>query len=204
MRLSTLRALVREPRRRTERECGEWLKAGKNARCLLPDHEVDTPLFHDSEISLAPGRVDLVVLAESRRMDNSKRRVAYVWELKAPQLYLFEPDGLNRVRPSQEFYSAENQLLHYYKHLRGYEAFRDKWDIIKTEEVRLGGIIIGRTDRLVKCPSKYSPEDMRRAALDALDGRVENLYGSRLQILTWDRVLERIPLKKHSHKLARP
>lgn len=42
---------------------------------------------------------------------------AYVWEIKAPQCFVFSKETENRSCPSRDLIQAENQLLHYYDDL---------------------------------------------------------------------------------------
>lgn len=116
------------------------------------------------------------------------RRYAYVWEVKAPQKYLFELDkAANRLRPSDDLYSAENQLVNYVAELSDSKNFRLKFGLEAiTDEVRPGGIIIGRKDRLVRGSAEDAKknEGLARFAFATRDAYLWSPAG--IRIYTWD------------------
>jgi hypothetical protein len=150
-------------------------------------------LVKGREESSRPGDSDFCVSVE---VDNGAmgRRFAYVWEVKAPQKYLFQQDkAVNRLRPTDDLYSAENQLLNYVAELETSKNFRQKFQLTGAEdEVRLGGIIIGRKDRIVKGLGKDD---------GGLEGLARNAFTTReaflwepaeIRVRTWDWVLEQL------------
>ncbi|KAK43381.1 hypothetical protein BG58_32930 [Caballeronia jiangsuensis] len=139
-----------------------------------------------------PGDSDFCVSVE---VDNGAmgRRFAYIWEVKAPQKYLFQRDGArNRLRPTDDLYSAENQLINYVAELNTSKNFRHKFQLTGADdEVRLGGIIIGRKDRIVKGLAEDA--SLKGLARNAFTTREALFWGpANLQVRTWDWVLEQL------------
>jgi hypothetical protein len=136
------------------------------------------------------GSTDFIVAATMLDDRRSEANCAVIWELKAPQCFLFEQDdNKNRCRPTHDFVKAENQLLHY-AHLAMNDAnFRQRFDVMDTRNIRIGGIIIGRSrDKLLR--EGNSREQIRQATL-ALSIRESFLYQSHgIRVLTWDRILD--------------
>lgn len=136
------------------------------------------------------GSTDFILAATLRDDRNQEANCAFIWELKAPQCYLFERDNNNnRCRPTLDYIKAENQLLHYYYQAVGDSHFRQRYAVLETRNIRLGGIIIGRSkDRLAK--NIVSVAD-KTNVMTALSIRQDYLYQSHgIRVLTWDRVLE--------------
>ena len=63
---------------------------------------------------------------------------------QSPQCYVFEFDNENRVRLTKDLISAENQLLHYYEEYKKSETFISEFNITSTDNIHIGGIIIGQ------------------------------------------------------------
>jgi len=108
--------------------------------------------------------------------------------------YLFQRDkAVNRLRPSDDLYSAENQLLNYVAELETSKNFRQKFRLTGAEdEVRPGGIIIGQKDRIVKGLGENH---------GSLEGLARNAFTTReaffwepaeIRVRTWDWVLEQL------------
>lgn len=120
----------------------------------------------------------------------------YIWEVKAPQCYVFEEDIKNRVKPSKDFISAENQLLHYYEESKNSDQFRSEFEITHPENVYLGGIIIGSKKTLVKSKT-YSKDRAYLLYRRALELRQRYLYGfSGIKVMIWDAILNHLIEKK--------
>jgi len=175
--LQVLRSLVEAAAARNENACAKVLKAF--ASVLIPQGR--SRIYEaGSEVNTRRGRCDLVVLADEYLADQESKRVAYVWELKAPQCCTFILDGKNRARPSDDLYSAENQLIHYLKSLRSDREWQTEHGILAEQDIKFGGIVIGRSASLV------TPEDGRRGvrlARRAKEIRDEFFYAGR--ILLW-------------------
>jgi len=104
-----------------------------------------------SEVRSFFGDSDLTVTATIRDDRNSTGKKAYIWELKAPQCYLMERDANNnRYRPTMDFIKAENQLIHYAHEAQGNRRFGERLGILKQSDILIGGIIIGRNDRILR------------------------------------------------------
>jgi hypothetical protein len=194
--LDHLKELVNIADKHTEVECGELL-GNHFASVLLPLDE--TIVFVDKQYTTESGRTDIVVIGERIGLDGTGERVSYLWELKAPQVWLFEKETNSRVRPSDELYSAENQLLHYHSNLAGSETFRTHWNIVLRENIKIGGIIIGTQARFVNClPGEYSR--IVGVARTALSAREQAFYkGCGLRLWTWDKILQAVPSLRQSH-----
>lgn len=154
---------------------------------------LESILVKGREESSRPGDSDFCVSVE---VDNGAvgRRYAYVWEVKAPQKFLFVRDAAaNRLRPTDQLYSAENQLINYVAELGRSQNFRDKFLLTGTlDEVRVGGIIIGRRDRMVK-GAKHADAALQGLARNAFSTREAFLWGpAGIQVCTWDWVYERL------------
>ena len=170
-----------------EFECKEFLT---HARDILVKATPSRYIDQESEYRGHTGDSDYLVVCATLDEAGQECIEAYVWEAKAPQCFLFEPDTRTRVRPTKEFVSAENQLLHYFDELQGSEQFREEFNITHHENIKLGGIIIGSRNRLVKSNS-YSVSQTTRLFRRALNLRKRYLYGqSGIKVMTWDDILD--------------
>lgn len=130
------------------------------------------------------GRSDYVIIADVMRSGDNCRR-AYLWELKAPQCYIYEPDTETRLKPSNDLVSAENQLLNYYYELKGDRAFRIEYDITDPSDISLGGIIIGCHRTKV---SGTDTEAVKNRRYNVAKRVRDQLYEGKLKLRTWDEV----------------
>lgn len=170
-----------------EFECKEFLT---HARDILVKATPSRYIDQESEYRGHTGDSDYLVVCATLDEAGQECIEAYVWEAKAPQCFLFEPDTKTRVRPTKEFVSAENQLLHYFDELQGSEQFREEFNITHHENIKLGGIIIGSRNKLVKSNS-YSVSQTTRLFKRALNLRKRYLYGqSGIKVMTWDDILD--------------
>jgi len=126
---------------------------------LLPGTPLDTITILEERSYF--GRADFIVSATMMEDDNRAVRSVYIWELKAPQCYLFEKDNNTRCKASDDFLSAENQLLHYAHQAMGDDTFRVRMQILDRANVRLGGVIIGTSKRFLR--NQQSPIDLQNA-----------------------------------------
>lgn len=177
-----------------EKECGELLKDKEAASILLQGKQ--NLVFVDAELLTGSGTVDLLICCQEIQLSGETRRKLIIWELKAPQCCLFKVENTLRACPTQELYSAENQLLHYHAQVRGSQFDRNKFDIISPEDVELGGIIIGRTDKYVYFDHRKNipPDKAKCLATAAKEVRETNFYGKRLQLWTWDTVIQSLKM----------
>lgn len=187
-----------------ESECKQFLT---HARDILVKATPSRYIDQESEYRGHTGDSDYLVVCATLDEAGQQCIEAYVWEAKAPQCFLFEPDTKTRVRPTKEFVSAENQLLHYFEDLQSSEQFREEFNITHHENIKLGGIIIGSRNRLVKSTT-YSASQTTRLFIRALNLRKRLLYGqSGIKVMTWDDILDYLkggpPAKRRPVKQGR-
>ncbi len=182
-----LSILVEKNGTHNEKECGNLLKKKEAASILL--HGNQNLEFISSELRTASGDLDLLVCCKEYHSSGEERRKLIVWELKAPQLYLFTVENTVRASPTSDLYSAENQLLHYHAQLKENQVEKTKFSIISPEDVELGGIIIGRTDKYVQPKKNLSSHEAKGLATIAHNVRENNFYEKRLKLWTWDQVI---------------
>lgn len=171
---------------RTERECGAQLK--EIASILLSFSRVG--YYSKSELSTTSGRTDLIVFASNRETGGDYHTEAFIWELKAPQLVVFESEGSVRACPTKDLYNAENQLLHYHNELQQNGVWKTQHDIRDPRHVKLGGIIIGRDRNWIECGDDEK-EELTRLAKTANQIRFSYYYDhNSIRLLTWDKVVD--------------
>ena len=182
---SDFEALVRTNAGQTELKCGKYLHHA--AALLVPGTPVKIAM--GAEDRNFYGSTDFVVSATLLDDQNNEIDCAYIWELKAPQSYLFEfDDNANRCRPTLEFVKAENQLLHYVTQAQSDQLFRQRFGILDYRNIRIGGIIIGRSnDRMLKGASSDADTRKAKFSLSVRENIFYPAFG--LRVLTWDRVL---------------
>lgn len=178
-------ALVTTDAEHTEMLCAKYLHYA--AALLLPGTPVQISVGVEDRNYF--GSTDYVVSASLLDDRGNQANHAYIWELKSPQSYLFEfDDNKNRCRPTKAFIKAENQLLHYATQAQSDQLFRQRFDVLDFRNIRIGGIIIGRNDRMLR--DLEAPQEMDKAEM-ALSIRYNLLYYSQgIRVLTWNRVLE--------------
>jgi hypothetical protein len=192
-----LRTQVERQDARTERECGKCLT--HIARVLLPTFGV-TITYVGQEQKVSTGSVDLIVIADEVRPGNNVRREAFIWELKAPQLHLFQIETQNRACPTSELIKAENQLLYYHAEVAKSGHLRERWRITSPDHVNFGGIIMGRDDRIVRSQANGSSGALQLAS-QALEIREQVFYKHNgIELWTWDKVLAIAESQIISHK----
>ena len=179
-----LTRLIQETGNR-ELECRKFVSLSRE---LFVQNTAATNILHEeSEYRGHTGDSDLIVICEqSSGGINTKQ--AYVWEIKAPQCYIFERCNNNRVKPTSDFIKAENQLLHYYEELKNTQ-FVSEFGLNHPENVKLGGILIGNSNTLVR--GNYDPSTSIRLYKRAHELRQRYLYGhSNIKIMIWNDVLD--------------
>ncbi len=186
--IKTLEKEIKRTDRKTERECGSLLK--EIAAILLPSID-QTITFADAEVNNSAGRTDLIIIGDAvQTSGETTRREAYLWELKAPQVYLFEIDTNCRANPTKELYDAEHQLLHYHNSTAYDESFRKKWNILSSDQVKFGGIIIGYF------PSNFvklnGMQELKAKALAQVATDIRDRYfykPNHIKLHTWDSII---------------
>jgi hypothetical protein len=194
--VAKLTPLVAESSRRTETECGDLLATPSAASLLLPFgvHAI----FTSAELRTASGDLDLLIGFEERRPGGSVHRCLTIWELKAPQAYLYKIETKSRACPSPDLLAAENQLMHYHAHVRDDETTRRQFSITHRDDVRIGGIVMGRSDTFVQATGAMSVDDARRLAGVCRDIRQDAFYGQ-LRLNTWDDIIFQLNISTASH-----
>lgn len=156
----------------------------------------ETPLeFFDLRIEYPTTNGDIDLLVPCLLEDDAgiQTRVIYVWEIKSPQTHIFCRDNNNRVKPTNELTKAENQLLHYFEECKQNQQFRTEFQIVDPENVRLGGILIGKKETLVLPSEKYSEDHKKALYNKASNYRMKHFYRpSGIKLLTWDKVLNQL------------
>jgi hypothetical protein len=179
-------ALIRDSGRR-ELECRPYLEHAEN---LLIRQTIRSAVqFH--EVRSFVGDADLILVADVLGDTGQVERMAFLWELKAPQCFLFEYDqNRNRCRPTSDFVKAENQLLHYAEEAFSNDATRIRLGVMSRRNIRAGGIIIGTQETMLQGARDHHD---REKADTALRLRQEQLYHAQgIRVLLWDRVLDAV------------
>jgi len=199
-RYAELRDLINHARHK-ERQCAEYLQYVPNL--LFKETAVDVT-FIEPEYRQHTGDSDCVIVGQVSDENGVNCVRAYIWELKAPQCYIFREDenNHNRLNPSDALIQAENQLLNYYDELMGSTRFLVESGITHPENVRMGGIIIGRLDRKVQGPS----DDERKNRLYESAIRCRNRFytPSGVRIMLWNVVLEQLKEQPPPEPIAPP
>ena len=179
----TLRALMKDEARR-EVECQEYLQY---AHLLLAPPISRVIQVVREQVAMA-GRSDYFLLCEVSEVEVRRRLI--LWEAKAPQLAPFEVITQNRLIPSGALIEAENQLLYYFDEYRSNAQLLDRYQIRHADDVKIGGIVIGRDDNWVRQTRDNSlkPEVLRQLASSALRIRNEHFYRDQIRVLTWDKI----------------
>jgi hypothetical protein len=181
-----------------ERECREYLMHAKEL-LISPDLVVCIVEVEMERIENL-GRSDYVLVADVLRSGDLYRR-AYLWELKAPQCFIYEEDTRTRLKPTQDFIDAENQLLNYYYGLKANDVFLQQYQINAPSDISLGGIIIGchRT----KVRGNYS-ETEKTSCYNIAKRVRDQLYDGKLKVRTWDEICSFIGAPKRENIVQRP
>ena len=185
--IENLRTLIEIDDAYTERQCARLLK--EIAWVLLTRLE-GKPKYVSCEQTTSVGTVDMIVITETWGIGIRPYLQAYVWELKAPQLELFQMENNNRACPTKHLYSAENQLLHYYDTVKKDAAFLQRKKLMSGDNVKLGGIIIGRDRNYVKYDHTEEDVNAMDCAIQANRVREMYFYQNRIQLWTWDRIID--------------
>jgi len=118
----------------------------------------------------------------------------YIWELKAPQCFIFEEDTNSRLKPSSELIDAENKLLNFFYENKHNGLFHQQYALSQpgAENVCLGGIIIGCERTKVR-----SDSDETKALYTTAKIARNFMYGpAGIKIKTWDEILRQIRISE--------
>lgn len=180
-----LRELIESPNNK-ELECRKFLQYAKDA--LVRDTVMEF-VYVEKERRGTSGDSDYIISCKVRDETGVEAVKAYIWELKAPQCFIFEKDTENRLRPTKELIQAENQLLHYYHEQRGNEQFRNEFRVTHSDNVLFGGIIIGCHSRKTK--GNYEESKKNTLFEKALMIRKRYIYEPlQIRIIHWDYILD--------------
>jgi hypothetical protein len=185
---SKLNGLISSPNR-TERERRKYLHFASTL--LFREDVLRKIVYVEPEVITSSGISDYVISGYIGNNPLTSDLIkTYVWELKAPQCFLFEKDNENRLRPTFDLVDAENQLLYYYDDLKGNETLKNRFRVSHSDNVCIGGIIIGSWQNVVN--GQY--DEGKKAILyqSALKIREKYFYGRVIRLLTWNDVLENI------------
>lgn len=195
--LTQLKEEIERTDKKTERECGELL--GEIIQVLLTVADGNTT-YVQSELICAAGRVDIIVFAEARIAGGASQREAYIWELKAPQVSLFDYKTQSQAQPSVHLYSAETQLMYYYYSVYNDDSLLRRWGILSPDHIKWGGIIIGRDKNLINCKGKNETLS-KQLASQAREIRHNYIYKNLdIRLWTWDYVLHLAESQSRSHQ----
>ena len=185
--LDELRKLIEATKTQDELKCRKYLACVEDY--LFKKDTLVSVLYSERETPVNTGKTDYIIsgIIGNNPVVNACTRT-YIWELKAPQYYLFKKDTKDRLCPTKQLFEAENQLLNYYHDLKYDLNLVKRFKAGHPANVFVGGIIIGSKDRTVR-------GDFEEAKKDAL---VETAYAIRneyfyshnnLWLLTWTDVL---------------
>jgi hypothetical protein len=188
-RAAELRALMNEAAQR-EVECQDFLQF---AHLLLAPPMSKVVQIVREQVAMA-GRSDYFMICEVSEVE--LRRKLVLWEVKAPQLPPFEVATRNRLIPSRALVEAENQLLYYFDEYRSNGQFLDRYQIRHPNDIKLGGIVIGRDDNLIRVTTGQflDENEKRQLVASAIRIRDEHFYRERIRVLTWDRIADVLSL----------
>ena len=196
--LTQLKKEIERTDAQTERECGELLV--HIAWVLLTIADGNTT-FVQTEQRCSTGSVDIVVLADSMQPGGNIRREAHIWELKAPQVPLFDLKTKSQAQPSVYLYNAETQLMHYCYSVSNDAVLLRRWGILSPDHIRLGGIVIGRDLNFISCKKGENIELAYQLACEAHDIREVFLYRKlNMKLWTWDKVINLAGSQSLSHQ----
>lgn len=197
--IKKLESLILEEEKNTEVESGKILASYKGSSILLPLDQGIT--YSKTEFINRNGRSDIILIGEELTTSGETKNVAYIWELKAPQLHVFETDNKNRAKPTGELYSAQNQLIHYHSFIRQSGADLKLFKLNDPDDMRIGGIIIGRFNTFVKDNHFLGSTDSKKFAQETQEVWEKYFYKpNHMKLFTWDNVLTNLKSFQASHE----
>lgn len=178
-----------------EMQCGNILK---NFAGVLLSHDHNYS-YSSAEIGGMTGRSDLIVVATSTTAAGNPHTCAFVWELKAPQLSPFSTTNRSRANPTEHLCSAENQLLHYVDEYKNNAAFKGRF---RVDNVKAGGIIIGRLDNFCKNTTSLDSPVAKNLGDFCLKLRQDHFYrGTDINFYTWTQI-HNLLIKTHQGAIS--
>jgi hypothetical protein len=188
-----LKDLIDSADAQDELECRRYLSYAEEF--LFKKDTLKRHLYSEREMPTNMGKSDYVIsgIIGNNPCDPGCVR-AYVWEFKAPQCFLFRKDTENRLSPTKELFEAENQLLNYYHALKFDLTLVNRLQAGHPNNVFIGGIIIGSSERLVQ----GDLEAMKKEVLLKDAYAIRNSYFYQhigLLLMTWNQVLDYLDKK---------
>lgn len=185
----SLKELIDSEDQQEELQCRKFLKHAEEF--LFKTDTLKERLYSEQETPTNMGKTDYVIsgkIGNDPYLNPDGVRV-YVWEFKAPQCFIFRKDGDNRLCPTKELFEAENQLLNYYHALKYNQNLLQRFRAGHPNNLFIGGIIIGSSDRLVK--GKFEDEKKKALLQDAFNIRRTYFYNETgLCLYTWNDLLD--------------
>jgi len=178
-------ALIDTVEGHNEKDCSNYLH---HATDLLLSQTPIATIEIAQEARSPYGRSDYIVIADMKNALGQTERHMIFWELKAPQCSLVERDDANsRYRPTKDLVKAETQLLHYVHQARMDGDLQGFWNINFPDNIKAGGVIIGRDQRIVR-PGADIHEGRARHSFRIREKSIYDAAG--FKVLTWDRIME--------------
>ncbi|MBP0610725.1 MULTISPECIES: DUF4263 domain-containing protein [Burkholderia] len=177
---------------RQEIECQSYLQ---DASALLITGLDAVVEVSRREQQMMVGRADYFIIYRGFDMNRRPGRFASVWEVKAPQCYVFDEDTQERLSPSTDLVHAETQLMYYVAEMRGNQMLRERYEIRSDDDIQFGGVIIGCDERMVrrKARSLITDEQMQRLVDEAMRLRTKTFYRpNQMRLLTWSALVEHL------------
>ncbi len=193
-----LKKLIEDQEHHRENECREYLQY---VDFLLFRETFIKLVYKEKEYRAHSGDSDYIISARILDDRGSEDVIAYVWELKAPQCYIFCKERENRLMPSNDLVKAENQLLNYHHELKGNDQVREMFGITHPDKIKLGGIIIGSERTKVNGEFLESKKD--RLFNTACQIRENYFYiKNGFRLMNWTYILENMKQPKRADEVV--
>lgn len=168
-----------------EHKCRDFLK---HVHHVLVGAQLIHSTTYEQEFPTQTGPNDYLICAKVDSGIGTTERIVVVWELKAPQCPMFVTDSQARLKPSKDLFDAENKLFNHYHQLKSNRAMQDQFQLTSDSQIKLGGIIISREDKLVAGIKKSKTVERKfQLARSVRQQYVFKPHGMRL--LSWDYIV---------------
>jgi hypothetical protein len=177
----------------TEVECGKYLKFVVGCMIKHQQGQHYERIRDSTEVIMPRGRGDFVISAKIIQSGGQSSNI-FLWELKASNCHVFEFDNNARLKPSEFLFDAEHKLLNDYQSMRADDDLRAMFSppaglAITPNNVRMGGIIIGRNNNKIKDSEGIDPDEINRQYYNAIETR-NIFYQNHITIYTWDDIID--------------
>jgi len=184
-----LKRLIDDTQHHNEEECKEYLKyvPGLFIRDSFRDNR--NILRIKTEYRHHTGDSDYIISANVSANGIGCAR-AYVWEIKAPQCFVFRKTNENRAEPSPDLIQAETQLLHYYDDLKHQTKYLfEEFKVPLAEDLCFGGIIIGcNRTKVERAENETEMNTLFNRAIRCRNYFYEHAKGT-IKLMLWDEIL---------------